>query len=268
MSLHYPEGGVKSGLIKSFPDMTLNERQRQDYLRTMGITAYYPRFVLPAARASKQCDWPEALPPKEEIEEVIETGEKGAAPLPAVTARQGRTQAAMSSSSDERAGLIGPDDKPAGSTEEIRFQLGFIRVNASLCILNQLPYMGRPQLPPAHQRLLINILKSRQFDCQAMDFGELPFRWPFGEGQHLEKNALAAKAALLAYLEQKMSEQAFATLLLMGEMAERFVVPESGADSEQPGWRLVVTRSLHEIISVPALKKTVWRDLQALSLRR
>ena len=35
----------------------MNERQRQDYLEAMGIQPWFPRFVLPAAKPSYNCDW-------------------------------------------------------------------------------------------------------------------------------------------------------------------------------------------------------------------
>ena len=40
--------------------MSLPEDLRQEYLETLGIVSYFPRFILPAAPHPQACEWPES----------------------------------------------------------------------------------------------------------------------------------------------------------------------------------------------------------------
>lgn len=255
--------------------MALNEAQRQAYLEVMGIKSYFPRFVLPGARPSVKCDWPENIlavdSPESETRLAITESKSVAIQTNNATIKSKPEQATVPQLSEPTAEKISQTE----ALEEIRFQLAFIRINENICVLNQLPYVGGKHLGLSHQKLLLNIVKSLDLDHENLHFNELPFRWPFGEFEHLKKNEGAARQALHAYLDQRMLEQGFNTLLLMGEMAVRFLQPRDHSNDVKRGvltivdglpWKTASLESLDEMLKMPALKRDVWVDLRSLLL--
>ena len=262
----------------------LNEIQRQAYLKAMGIESYFPRLVLPGAPESRQCDWPEEYP-RQSPEHNSQT--KISVTADATPRAEGKEKTAqgvpepMGGQPLEKPAAKAPTARESGQTvqesgqtvQEIRFQLAFIRVDDQLCVLNQLPHVGRNQLSPGHRQLLHNLLRSRGISVSAGDIEGEIYRWPYMEGL-VDKGADAARQGLHSYLQQKLSDRPFSTLLVMGALIvpylyaqEQAGYPEHGVLDKGPArtWRILTTKSLDELLRFPALKREVWEHLRPLS---
>lgn len=227
--------------------MPINETSRQEALANLGIQTYVPRFILPGAspapgRARAQED------PR---------------PQQPAVAREAVPEAPAA----ERAVA-----KPAAPTlakgEDVRFQLAFIRVNERICALNQMPYAGVQQQPGGAQRkLFANLCRALGLDAASIGFDQQPFRWPFSESAHIDKSLAAARASLQAYLGEKQRENGFRVLLVMGEQLAAYIGDQraEGPDPVEGDWRLFYTRSLDELLKMPALKAEAWQRLRPLS---
>lgn len=261
--------------------MSISEAQRQSYLETMGIHSYFPRFILPGAKESFACAWPEEIEPlsvvASDASEIDFEQETSSAPVlteekpvvaSSVKAAESPARKILFDSETEVKPKPATESKEtvqtaplvnSDSAEEVRFQLAFIRVNEQVCILNQIPYIGLSQLSNTHQTLLINLLKALKLETTNVLFEPMSFSWPMGEGAHFDKTEAAAGLALNSYLEQKHSDGTFKLLLVMGEMSAKFI------DSDQADWQVVCTRSLDEMLAMPQIKRDVWSQLRTLS---
>ena len=252
--------------------MTINEIQRQAYLEAMGIQPWFPRYVLPGARPSQQCQWPQTASPP-----AAQADLPPAAPVPAPQAEQLREalrEAPRRPRKDEaRAPAPVPASPPMDDQEDIRFRLAFIRAGDGLCIVNQVPAAGPDRLSPGHRALLQSLLAACGRGGDALHFEEAIFRWPFVEGDHVAKGGAAARQALSVWLQQQTAHRPIGLLLMMGEAVAPCVTAERrdrlarGRLLEAAGgpWRVLVTRSLDVLLRMPALKREVWRDLRALA---
>ncbi len=264
--------------------MAINEIQRQAYLDAMGVKSYFPRFKLPGAKVSVQCQWPQEVkvledpqsksrieigkeenkPAVVKSEEIIKQENKNNIPKESLTNH--------ASNPKDLADSTKIQNTSADSADEIRFQLAFIRVDQNICVLNQLPYMNSKHLSALHQSLFLNIVMALKLSQEAVQFDQLPFRWPFSEAEYIEKNETAARQALHAYLGQRMLEKKFTTLVVMGEMAAKFILPEainnieSGELNSIEGlpWKIIAVKSLDEMQKIPSLKRGVWKVLSSL----
>ncbi len=258
----------------------MDEITRQEYLSSMGIQSYFPRYVLPAAKSSKQCEWPEKLSedtseklsdePKINIEfkQAIES-------QPASTSRPKEDHAAITKTltevekvekvvkvvkeeKGEKEEKEEKVEKPETNTaiEEVRFQLAIIYVNTDTLVLISRPYMqASNSLSAVQQQLFSNIFNALYQGPVSLNSDIKPFLWPFSEASHMEKDGQAAKASLGAYLEQLKTKHSFTRLILMGEKIAQFV---EASDKHE----LTVCRSLDEMLKMPKFKREVWLQLK------
>lgn len=226
----------------------MDEITRQEYLDSMGIQSYFPRYILPAAKESEQCEWPVGFKQEKHLKvEHKQTVNKE--PLSAsikskeVEEIPPQTQTIASETSES-------------SAEEVRFQLVMIQVNNDALVLVLLPYIHTSNALNAIQKqLFINIFNSIYQEPVVLNFDIKPFRWPFSEARHIEKDGAAAKASLGAYLEQLKEKFSFKRFILMGDKVAPFI--EAGDSFE-----LLVCRSLDEMLKMPQLKHEAWNLLK------
>ena len=237
--------------------MSLPEDLRQEYLETLGIVSYFPRFILPAAPQPEPCEWSEAWKLRRFADTQAISGQIGQIPAQ-TTSEEASTQASAQASAQDSAKVIPPTElaspppepahKPAStrlpvssqqssekeipqtdaqaakatnkrksSLEEIRLQLLCIRVNENLAILNAMPHFGPGQLSRQHMALLQNILSANSISPQNLLIDEKPFHWPMVQGEFVDNSKSAAATALVAFLQQKKVDWQFNSLLVMGE---------------------------------------------------
>jgi len=305
--------------------LSLPEDLRQQYLETLGIVSYFPRFILPAAPPPEACEWPESWklpqPTRQQIiagqtpEEKISASEAGrviqqdaqvatvaASPTPETRLKPDSARLPTSvqspekeKSSEQVETSAKTSSKRKANVEDIRLQLLCIRVNENLAVLNAIPHFGPGQLSRQHMALLQNMLHASGIDTQSLLIDEKPFHWPMVQGEHVDNSKSAAATALIAFLQQKLVDWQFKSLLVMGEQVVTglFVAPQEGVSDtgdgnkqdqelsldpdtsaseaqkdsvqatnhpkmETQAWQTFYTRSLDEILQTPFLKKEIW----------
>ncbi|MDG2091208.1 MAG: hypothetical protein P8J61_08985 [Gammaproteobacteria bacterium] len=226
----------------------MDETTRQEYLNSMGIQSYFPRYVLPAAKESDQCVWPESFKKEQDLKVEFKNTSINK-PLP-VSIKPQKTSEATQPTVTETS------DKKEGESEEVRFKLAMIHVNDDVLVLILLPYIHTSSsLSAIQKQLFINIFNSLYSEGVNLNLEIQPFSWPFSEAMHIEKDGNAAKASLAAYLEQLKGKFLFKRFILMGEKIAPFV--DAGNNYE-----LTVCRSLDEMLKMPQLKREVWHQLK------
>ncbi|MDC1437030.1 hypothetical protein N8303_07280 [Gammaproteobacteria bacterium] len=229
----------------------MDEITRQEYLSNMGIQSYFPRYILPAAEESIQCEWPKIVSHDEKDivklkiplrQELLPTS----TPIPKNTQQTAITAERIKGTKPDKAAEI----------EEVRFQLVIIHVNEDSLVLISRPYMhASNSLSAVQKQLFINIFNALYNDPVNLNLEIKPFRWPFSEASHIEKDGQAAKASLGAYLDQLKAKFTFNRLILMGEKIAQFV---DASDKHE----LTVCRSLDEMLKMPQFKREVWLQLK------
>ncbi len=229
----------------------MDEITRQEYLRSMGIQSYFPRYVLPAAKNSDQCEWPEIL--NHDVKVKVELKKLITSELPVTSANSPENiQKAEIKTELKKAAR----SEKGAEIEEVRFQLVIIHVNEEVLVLISQPYMhASNSLSAVQKQLFVNIFNALYIDPINLNLEIKPFRWPFSEALHIEKDGQAAKASLGAYLEQLKAKYSFNRLILMGEKIAQFV--EAGDKHE-----LTICRSLDEMLKMPQFKREVWLQLK------
>lgn len=247
---------------------------RLQQLQLLGITSYFPRYILPGA-----------LPSKVVEPEVFEINEHEPALLPdeSVAVRQNAARepeqkrdwklpetepitAPISASPPARIRKETLQEAAVGDAANLHLLL--IPVDANLCILNQMPLLAKSQLPDKQQRLLDNILSVIGVRAAAYDSLRV-FRWPL-PGISDSSAADAGKNSLMLFLEQFSQEHPFSNLLVMGEQGFEWLTEagELRADtSPQMPWQMLHTYSLDQILTLPSIKREVWQHLLPLKAR-
>jgi hypothetical protein len=224
----------------------MDEITRQEYLNSMGIQSYFPRYVLPAAKHSDQCEWPETLTQEANIKVEFKK------PLINKPIKTPDTTPELVETTTKAPTIT----QTESDVEEVRFQLAIFHVNEDVLVLILLPYMfANSSLSAIQKQLFINIFNSLNQGVVNLNLDIKPFRWPFSEAPHIEKDANAAKASLGVYLEQLKGKFPFNRFILMGEKIAQFV--DAGENYE-----ITTCRSLDEMLKMPQLKREVWHQLK------
>jgi hypothetical protein len=250
--------------------LSLPEDIRQEYLQTLGIDSYFPRFTLPSAPESKPCDWPdswlkekqksidksvaEAGPANVEAAELASVKpitDRAGENIPTTThsAQPERTpvehkpslhiKVASPKNNKESVAETEVQTDPATAVkprqEEFRLQLLCIRVSEELAIINAMPHFGPKQLTSQHMKLLQNFIQASGFNLETLQVDEKPFHWPMVQGEFVDNSKSAAASALTAYLQQKVVDWQFRNLLVMGEqvVSRVFTLDEEQQSGEE-----------------------------------
>lgn len=229
----------------------MDEITRQEYLDSMGIQSYFPRYDLPAAKQSDQCPWPDSL--------IVETSVKlnldktiNEEPLASPSIKAVITE----TSPDKPELAVTEKAVNKSDAEEVRFKLALIHIKDDALALVLLPYIHTSKaLSLTQKQLFTNIFNALYKGGVELNVEIKPFSWPFSEALHVEKDAKAAKASLGAYLEQLKGQFSFRRFIVMGEKIAPFV--EVGDN-----YKMIVCRSLDEMLKMPQLKREVWQHLK------
>jgi len=254
---------------------------RLQQLQAIGIASYYPRFVLDGALPSEACEWP--------YSDMLEESE-----TPTVVTVKSDARLAQAEPTEVRAATLSADkvaistrtanmSMPALSVAKsenfsaetevstaLNFQLVLIPVDATLCVLNQIPTLSRLQMQEKQSKLLDNIL--HWLGKPAADHSiSRSFNWPL-PGLASVNTLAAAQDSLQHFLQQSLVEKPFRNLLVMGAQATACFRPESvdsSTDSHAvaPAWQVLFTHSLDEMLAMPSLKHDVWQHLLPLHKR-
>ncbi len=253
----------------------MQEILRQEYLSNIGIDSYFPKVVLPGAKASEQYEWQD-----EELAASFEGNQQSLdqSTLSSDKVEQAKISAdfplkqtnnkplndkALRSNIDEAPRASESEAKPEETTEaasEVRFQLVFAQINQDLLVAAVLPhFQSGGAFKPQQKQLLKNLCRAFGFETDAINYEIKAFRWPLIEAAHMDKSKDAAKSSLKAYLSQLAVEFQYRTLLLMSENIASLVHVDSDC-------QLIVCRSLDEMLKMPKLKREVWLALKQSTL--
>jgi hypothetical protein len=274
----------------------MNELQRQQYLDAMGVDTYMPRWVLPHAPAPVACDVSfipvelEAGLPQGAVKAGNQAKSKAASNDAAAPVAPAAGVSAGASAKPESvlAALTEPvtsveaaveqvqsADKPSAKTpvndEPVpQFALSIWRVSEQLLVIDS----RQAQLALPTEPLLINILVALGYPRKPLPKAEV-IRWPMVDNPFVGQSAADAREMLEAYLDGKLLTHPAKHILLMGEDACRYVLPEVNSVEDQLGKVValehhkvdaIVVPSLSTMLLEPEQKRLTWKAIQPLIL--
>lgn len=248
----------------------MNEYQRQAYLDALGVEQYVPRWLLAVAPEPVACELPTEV--AREAQPAAPAPDKAApAPGAAPTAVSEVLEGMRREPSRQRAPEkpvpepVSPAPEPV---ERVRpFTLSIWRSPLPLLVLDA----REPRSAFPTDRLLRNLLNALgPHDAQRVTEEVLP--WPLVNNPAVKLTAEDARAELHTWFEAELSNRSVRYVLLMGENAARYFLPEGQSYSDALGQvqdlppfnvSALVAPSLIELLREPALKRPLWRSLQA-----
>lgn len=176
----------------------------------------------------------------------------------------------------------GPGEEEAGSvraaaevsTDVLRFHLEYRKFSESLAAIYEVPLHAQPELSKQSAQLLENILLALEI-LPAQDAAAAEkFSWPLLDDLPVEEtSARHATQALLGFVAMRQQRDGFSNLLLFtnqsGQLVDLLPSETESADYRHEKLACWITRvaSLQEMLSVPAMKREVWQELQPLRKR-
>jgi hypothetical protein len=273
----------------------MNELQRQQYLDAMGVDTYMPRWVLPHAPPPVACDV-SFIP--DELEAGLSQGAGKAgnqakaasndAAAPVSTPATGVSAGASAKSESVLAALTEPVTSVEAAVEQVQsadkstaktsvnaepvpqFALSIWRVSEQLLVIDS----RQAQLALPTEPLLINILVALGYPRKPLPKAEV-IRWPMVDNPFVGQTAADAREMLEAYLDGKLLTHPAKHILLMGEDACRYVLPEVNSVEDQLGKVValehhkvdaIVVPSLSTMLLEPEQKRLTWKAIQPLIL--
>ncbi len=273
----------------------MNELQRQQYLDAMGVDTYMPRWVLPHAPIPVACDV-SFIPGELEAGQSQGAGKTGSqakaasndAAAPVSTLTTGVSAAASTKPESVLAALTEPVTSVEAAVEQVQsaektsvktpvnaepvpqFALSIWRVSEQLLVIDS----RQAQLALPTEPLLINILVALGYPRQPLPKAEV-IRWPMVDNPFVGQTAADAREMLEAYLDGKLLTHPAKHILLMGEDACRYVLPEVNSVEDQLGKAValehhkvdaIVVPSLSTMLLEPEQKRLTWKAIQPLIL--
>jgi hypothetical protein len=256
-----PQMSSKPFLSPDFPNA---EAQRLYYLRLLGISSFYPRFILPGALPSTvyELQAPAVKETKQKTHQVV----RPEIQTPGPTMELPKTEApARPLPSRPKAQTPVPVAKAAREQAEgpsLQFQLVLLQTDAGLAVCNQIPAIAKAGMSDRELKLLGNIL--HWLGCPLRSgFTQRRFLWPMPGSVGADRQQ--AGRSLQAFLEQAHKEQAFTCLLMLGSSGTECLQEFGGAgETTAADWQQFSSHSLAEMLALPELKREAWQQLLPL----
>lgn len=250
-------------------EAAVDKAMRAQYLRAMGIQTWLPRTALPGAKASP-------------LPEVVVEDEVTESPRPnKPEAEQPVNKREVSAVLRDEIGTDRPVEKPL-QTDEVksgrvekaeipRFRLASSIYAGQCLVVSDLAVDSAPQFSGSQQRLMSGMLNALGIKLNQPPRVTL-FNWPMLRTQHVDQSESVALDAVKAFLNAQLEgQQNIAFVLIMGEVASRYLLPQEFELPNSRGklWPIadspaLMTHSLDGMLSQPLLKREVWQDLQPL----
>lgn len=253
-------------------DFSSAEAQRQWYLRQLGISTCFPRFVLPGALPSELCELPVVAVPPPAV-----APDAGIAP-PAPAPFEPRTIPRKPVFEDE---VPAPPPTPVPAPREqlradaapapaidpaarLQFRMVLLRAGRGLVVCNQVPWQQRDGLNQQETRLLHNIL--HWLGTALLPERQRLFAWPPpGMEEHVQAaDGRLAGSSLFGFLEQAQQEGRFSRLLLLGSSGPLALRNHVQGDSAALPWQQFHSHSLGEMLVNAELKREAWQTMLPL----
>jgi len=230
---------------------------RNWYLSNLGIVQYQPKGEEPVSLSFQ------APSSGEEVSSVVCSAKEDAASILKFV-----DEAKSSPSQTTEESVF--ERKPATEIEVVSFRLACWQPCDDLLVFNQLPTGVNPE--PEELQLLSNILRA---------IGRLPDRlpapelidWPMSHGGEADESA--ARSMLSVFLDARITKRGVLWVLLMGEVATKLLSPSEKAYSESVGGieeiaggaKIIVVRSLQDMLKDPNAKAETWQAIKSLADR-
>lgn len=245
----------------------MNEYRRQAYLDALGVEQYLPRWRLALAPEPRACALPAAQSAARTTEPAgARAAPSGPAPVSDVLGSLGEAKAPPP---EAPAPAQPPVEEATGAPAVERiapFTLSIWRSSLPLLVLDA----REPRSALPTDRLLRNLLGALGGSDPA-SIREEVLPWPLVDHPGMHLSAEDARKELHTWLEAELAARPVGRLLLMGENAARYWLPE-GTDLEQARWRehrlesfdrpALMAPSLAELLREPLLKRRLWQALQ------
>lgn len=268
----------------------MNELQRQAYLRVMGIDVVYPRLPVAAARPSPAYDLP-AVP---QIQSASQHHGAPAAPPDTRSAGSARARVVSELANTEtttrsdrqpaNTGAAAGDMEPVAAEQSarstdagqdgetaLRFRLHYLPVNASLSVLWEVPLHAAVDNEREARVLLSNILLALAAPLPDSPPKPETFDWPMLDAAtELQAGARQAGQAVEGFMAMRRRRDGFSNLLVFAEQVATLLPGRTEPGDQRRNKldsHLVCVSSLQAMLSVPAIKKDVWQQLQPLRQR-
>ncbi|MCB1706709.1 MAG: hypothetical protein KDI17_17730 [Halioglobus sp.] len=250
----------------------MNELRRMAYLDALGIDSYVSRRQLPGAAVTRRLAIVRtsavAVPPAVSVDGSSADTVAGASPVSALRAGLAQPDAASTARAD-RAVAETVQAQPARADEPVpRFTLSAIVAGDWLWVeeLHGMPLTtDQVRLVQAMAHALRLSVGGHSEGAAAGAPQSRPevkqFEWPMHTNRQLDLGEEAARTAVVAFVSRWLEESRCRGLVLLGQACAGRV-PLS-----QISVPVVSTVSSAEILASPALKRRVWRDLQAFLQR-
>ena len=275
--------------------MSINERQRMQYLEAFGVESYMPRFLLPTAPPIRRCaEVPaivpgnsrgdaEAIAPKPAVSSPVavakEQVEQKPAPIsPSVTNLEPVAEPEISLSATPVAREVGTIVSHASASGHVAETVTFcLRVWRLADLLVADSHDVKQALPV--ETLLNNVLFALGYRGLSLPRAEV-FQWPLIRNRYADNSAQAARSAVSAMLNAVLDEGESTKLLLLGNAACTYGLPQKLWESPQSssyekcighchtetGLAIAVTPSLADMLLQPDQKAVAWEALKHLRI--
>lgn len=258
----------------------MNELHRQTYLSALGLDSYMPRFQLPFAPPSYVCEMPALVldsqvgPSADQVESVIASIQIPASTAPVfpqtspVDSLMGnildtpKISRAISQPITAADILSQLNVKPATIEP---FSLNIWRPVEGVMIVDS----RNIKLALPTELLLQNVLRAL-FPNQILRLEDEVLRWPAIENSFAKRSVTDARNELQTWLSVQHEIRPIRYLLLMGENAATYLLPESvvykeylfkSASLSESTINALILPSLNEILQKPAAKRQLYAAL-------
>ena len=244
----------------------MNELRRSAYLQAMGVDSYVSRTQLPGAAVTRRLAI--IAVPFEGLAPAVEEATTRPIPMPAVEI-EGRGRATRKAATDAPRS---PEPAPrAEPTKHVpRFSLAAVVAGDWLWLED---LAGNPL---ASEQVWLIQAMARALDMFgagaepgvqsagriAADPDVAQFDWPIHNNQQLDLGVDAARAGVAGFVGRKIQQYGCRGVVLLGQGCEQWLA------EDQIQLRMTVTASSADILTSPALKRQVWRDLLTLAIRQ
>lgn len=255
----------------------MNEAARLQLLDAIGITSLVPRFVLPGARPSSQCDvtglYADAVIADAPIRQpaammaepsaIAATAARSKMPDIGLDAGVGQQKAAPSQNAV--AGSMAPSAKGEAWQEPatvLRLQVSLIQHHARCFSL--LPVYRQDFQQEADQFLRAVLLA---LGTVSSPLATQVFRWPFANNAKLDQGPAALREALGGFVQHAAREPDSVLLLWGLDLARHLlgdVVVQPGEFALPAGLRVIATHRVQDYFNEPLRKRELWRQLGVL----
>ncbi len=228
----------------------------------MGVQVWYARKVLPESSSSLPVatSAPAPKPASVEVPESVAKEQVANAPLessqPAGQVQQSKERAAHSRKP--------PIKKPAP-----QFDLVTLHCADRLLIIGDIGKTNSMQLTPAQSRLLAELASALGVSTVGAKYNQ--FTWPVSPSEHVDQSESVAVDAVWGFYKAQISKQQVNSILVMGSLAARYLLPDEMQLAECRGklWSIgelpaLITYGVDKMLENPLLKKEVWRDVQPI----